>query len=88
MSRAGLRRALVCATAVSTGVLGLVGVAEAAPSPSASGPTQHVIVLLKNQHADVPASAANAGRRAQVTNSDQAPLVARAKSHGGKDYGQ
>ncbi|HVC74243.1 MAG TPA: hypothetical protein VNC85_10765 [Mycobacteriales bacterium] len=65
-----------------------MGVAEAAPSPSASGPTQHVIVLLKNQHSELPASAANAGRRAQVTNSDQAPLVARAKSHGGKDFRQ
>ena len=30
--------------------------AEAAPSPSASGPTQHVIVLLKNQHSELPAS--------------------------------
>jgi len=63
-------------------------VAEAAPAPSASGPTQHVIVLLKNQHSDLPATAADAGRRAQVTNSDQAPLVARAKSHGGKDFRQ
>ena len=62
--------------------------AEAAPAPSASGPTQHVIVLLKNQHSELPASAATAGRRAQVTNSDQAPLVARAKSHGGKDFRQ
>lgn len=62
--------------------------AEAAPAPSASGPTQHVIVLLKNQHSELPASAADAGRRVQVTNSDQAPLVARAKSHGGKDFRQ
>ena len=62
--------------------------AEAAPAPSASGPTQHVIVLLKNQHSELPATAADAGRRAQVTNSDQAPLVARAKSHGGKDFRQ
>ena len=62
--------------------------AEAAPAPSASGPTQHVIVLLKNQHSELPATAADAGRRAQVTDSDQAPLVARAKSHGGKDFRQ
>jgi Subtilase family len=63
-------------------------VAEAAPAASASGPTQHVIVLLKNQHSELPASAADAGRRAQVTDSDQAPLVARARSHGGKDFRQ
>jgi Subtilase family len=75
----------VCAIAVSTSVLGLAGVATAAPAPSASGPTQHVIVLLKNQHTDLPA---NAGSRTQVTNSDQAPLVARATSHGGKDVRQ
>ena len=62
--------------------------AEAAPAPSASGPTQHVIVLLKNQHSELPATAATAGRRAQATDSDQAPLVARAKSHGGKDFRQ
>ena len=42
----------------------------------------------EDQHSELPASAANAGRRAQVTNSDQAPLVARARSHGGKDFRQ
>jgi Subtilase family/Peptidase inhibitor I9 len=63
-------------------------VAGAAPAPSASGPTQHVIVLLKNQHAELPATAATVGRRAQATDRDQAPLVAKAKSRGGKDFRQ
>jgi hypothetical protein len=69
-------------------VLGLAGAAGAAPAPPASGPTQHVIVLLKNQHSELPATAAGAGRRAQATNKDQAPLVAKAKSRGGKDFRQ
>jgi hypothetical protein len=45
-------------------------------------------VLLKNQHSELPATAGTVGRRAQATNRDQAPLVARAKSHGGKDFRQ
>ncbi|HST63759.1 MAG TPA: S8 family serine peptidase [Mycobacteriales bacterium] len=59
--------------------------ATAAPAPSASGPTQHVIVLLKNQHSELPA---NAGSRVVTTDREQAPLVARARSHGGKDFRQ
>lgn len=75
----------MCAIAVSTSVLGLAGAATAAPAPAASGPTQHVIVLLKNQHSELPATA---GSRTQATDRDQAPLVARARSHGGKDFRQ
>jgi hypothetical protein len=45
-------------------------------------------VLLKNQHAELPATPATAGRRAQATDRDQAPLVAKAKSRGGKDFRQ
>ena len=88
MSRAGLRRALVCATAASISVAGLAGAAGAAPAPAASGPSQHVIVLLKNQHAELPATPATVGRRARATDADQAPLIARAKGKGGKDFRQ
>jgi hypothetical protein len=72
----------VVGTAVATGTLGLTGAATAAPA-AASGSTQHVIVLLKNQHADLPATA---GSRVQRTNADQAPLIARARGRGGKDF--
>ena len=74
------RNALMAA-AVITGLVALSPVppvAAASPNPA----THRVIVLLRNQHADVPPSHPDAGRRVALTNRDQAPLVARAKAAG------
>jgi hypothetical protein len=62
--------------------------AVAAPAASSGGTAQHVIVLLKNQHPEAPAAAATIGRRAQLTNADQAPLVHKAQGWGSRDFRQ
>ncbi len=70
-------------------VLGLAGLvmtsttaAGASPGrPPATGDRQPVIVILRNQHPELPAKAAGAQRRA-VTQNEQAPLVDRARVAG------
>src|SRR6266704_5777167 len=70
-------------------VLGLVGLvmasttaAGAAPgTPPASGDRKPVIVVLRNQHSELSAKSATAQRRA-TTQSEQAPLVDRARAGG------
>jgi Subtilase family len=62
-------------------------VAQAAPAASA-GAVQHVIVLLKNQHPEAPAGPSSVGHRAALVAADQAPLVARARGRGGRDFRQ
>ena len=60
-----------------------VAVAPAAPAAAASGPTQHVIVLLRNQHADIPAAHATVGKRVAATAADQSRLVKSVRASGG-----
>jgi Subtilase family len=62
--------------------------AVAAPAASSGGPAQHVIVLLKNQHPEAPAAPATIGRRAQLVDADQAPLVRKAQGWGSRDFRQ
>jgi hypothetical protein len=44
-----------------------------------SGAKEHVIVLLRDQHQNVPATPANARRRVALTDSDQSPLISKAR---------
>jgi Subtilase family len=77
------RRAAVSFAVVSAltgGVLVGAPAASAVPNGSAAG---HVIVLLRNQHPDLPATHSGVAHRAAVAASDQAPLVADARAHGG-----
>lgn len=60
----------------------------AAPSASAQSPQQPVIVVLQDQHDNVPATAADTPRRQRLTNADQQPLVALARSAGAQNIKQ
>ncbi|MDQ1464177.1 MAG: hypothetical protein QOC73_1118, partial [Actinomycetota bacterium] len=60
-----------------------VGATPSTVAISSSGALQHVVVLLKNQHDNLPAGHGTIAARVQATNSDQAPLVARARADGG-----
>ncbi|HEX3780888.1 MAG TPA: S8 family serine peptidase [Pseudonocardiaceae bacterium] len=53
-----------------------------------TGPTQPVIVLLRNQHANLPANRADDLARTQATRSDQAALVSQVKQTGAKKVTQ
>jgi hypothetical protein len=75
------RALLVGATAVGAVVAALT-VSSTSQAAPAAGATQNVIVLLHNQHTNVPATKGHSGRRAQILHSDQAPVVATAKKHG------
>ena len=57
--------------------------AASATAASSSTDVQHVVVLLKNQHADLPAGKSTIAARVQATNADQAALIAKAKADGG-----
>jgi hypothetical protein len=69
--------AALAATGVTTGQAS----ASAAASAAASGAKQSVIVLLRNQHPELPAKKDAAARRA-TTARDQAPLVSAARGAG------
>ncbi len=75
------RNAFLLASA-ATLVAGLLLPGTANAAPTASGPAQHVIVMLKNQHSEVPATHGNALRRIAVTDADQSRLVAAARAAG------
>ena len=72
---------------LAMGLTGLV-VASAPMSgtaaPAVAGDRKPVIVILKNQHPELPVKSAKAARKA-TTQSDQAPLVDQARQSGGTD---
>ncbi len=78
-----MRRALVglgvVAALTAGGLAAGPGTAAAAPS----GPAQHVIVLLRDQHAQTPAAPATAGQRASALSTDQAPVRSKINRLGG-----
>lgn len=84
------RRARLCA-GVTLGALAALGASTAvgpaaeaaAATPHASGASAAVIVVLRNQHPDLPAVAA-AGRRAQAVGADQGLVRARIGRLGGR----
>ena len=55
----------------------------AAGAADGSGPHRNVIVLLKNQHAEAPASPSTLGVRRQRVQADQAPVKRQVQSAGG-----
>src|SRR5438552_4054516 len=58
--------------------------ATATSLPAAgSADTQHVVVLLKDQFANLPASSGSIAARVQATDAAQAPVIAKAKHDGG-----
>ena len=76
-SRRGLSLASVAAV-----VAAFLVPSSASAAPTPTGPAQHVIVMLRNQHTDVPATHGNAHRRIAVTDADQSRLVASARANG------
>lgn len=54
-----------------------------ATSSAASSAIEHVVVMLKNQHDDLPASGGTMNARIKATDADQAPLIALAQHNGG-----
>jgi hypothetical protein len=61
---------------------------NATPSSTPSSTTgsnviEHVVVLLKDQHDDLPAAVSTIAARVKATDADQAPLVALAENNGG-----
>jgi len=66
-------------------VLAAAGLMPAAAAAAAqTGPKQPVIVVLRNQHPELPAKSAAQARR-QTTAHDQAPLVSGARGNGATD---
>jgi hypothetical protein len=80
MLRYRQRRHIYLAGALAT-VLAASGLTAAQANAAASGPKQAVIVVLRNQHPELPVKSAGTARR-QTTARDQAPLVSNAKSAG------
>ena len=70
---------VVAAAAVVVGLATPVAVSAAPPAAA----SQHVIVLLRNQHSELPATHGNARRRVAVTDADQSRLVSDATAAGG-----
>ncbi|MBO0840965.1 MAG: S8 family serine peptidase, partial [Sciscionella sp.] len=54
-------------------------------SKLSAGDKQPVIVLLKNQHPELPATAGGSGPRSRATETDQQPLINEAKQTGATD---
>jgi hypothetical protein len=52
-------------------------------STASSNVIEHVVVMLKNQHDDLPASGSTVDARVKATDADQAPLIALAQQNGG-----
>jgi len=48
-----------------------------------SSATEHVVVVLNNQHDDLPAAGSTLSARISATDADQAPLIAMAQADGG-----
>src|SRR2546430_16970988 len=71
-------------------VVSMVGIVPAsAREPDVpTGPAQPVIVVLADQHDDVPATAAGSGRRRAMAQADQQPLVDQARQAGAANIKQ
>ncbi len=80
MLRYRQRRHIYLAGTLAT-ALAASGLAASQATAAASGPKQAVIVVLRNQHPELPAKSAAAARR-QTTAREQAPLVSGARSAG------
>ena len=80
MLRYRQRRHIYLAGAIAT-ALAASGITASQATAAASGPKQAVIVVLRNQHPELPARSAAAARQ-QTTARDQAPLVSSARSTG------
>jgi Subtilase family len=80
----------VGSTALAVGVGAAAQGAGASPagSAAASAATEHVIVILKNQHPEAPAAPATVGRRVQAVQADQARLVAQVRGRGAREVRQ
>jgi Subtilase family/Peptidase inhibitor I9 len=78
--------------ALAAGVVVLAPVLPAAASAAgtdlADSAKQSVIVVLKDQHADVPVTKGDTAKRHALTQSDQQPLVAQAEQTGAEDVKQ
>ena len=74
--------AVTGSTAATAATLPAAGSAATATTLSASAP-EHVVVLLKDQYANLPASSSSIAARVQATDAAQAPLIAKAKHDGG-----
>lgn len=80
MSRRPLLAAAACC-ALAAGALPLQA-ASAASSNAAMSQTRNVVVVLKNQHTDLPAHGSSLASRVSATDADQRALVAAAKKAG------
>ena len=77
------RRGLL-ALGISLGVVAATITSAAASgghnaTPTASGPTHNVIVLLRNQHTNLTISKGHTSARVNAYRSDQAPLLSKAR---------
>lgn len=83
------RRSLLAAGVVvglaATSLAWTSATAAPAAAPAAAGPTRAVIVLLRDQHTDLPAGRGMSSPRALAARGDQAPLLAAATASGGRD---
>ncbi len=68
--------------AATATTLPAAGSSATATTQSASA-AEHVVVLLKDQYANLPASSSSIAARVQATDASQAPLIAKAKHDGG-----
>jgi hypothetical protein len=78
------RSSLVVLLVSGTLVASAAGAARVSAAPKAPSGNQNVIVMLRNQHADTPASRAGSARRTALVTADQSPLrtkVAQLKGH-------
>lgn len=95
MQHSNYRRKLLGATATSAFLLLTVTTGSAsaaasppsrtaAPVPAAVGAAQSVIVVLKNQHTDLPITKGKASPRTEQAERDQAPVIALAERVGAR----
>src|SRR5215468_566429 len=86
------RRALIASAVVAgLAVTSLAWTSATAAKPGAEGataPTSSVIVLLHNQHTDLPAAKGMSSPRALAAQRDQAPLLASARAMGARNLHQ
>lgn len=90
MSGPRSRRRTTFPALIGAGALALSGFVATgdAPAEAASGPAQHVIVLLKDQLPSAPAGGRTIGSRVSQADHTQAPLIAAAKRNGARDVRQ
>jgi hypothetical protein len=66
-----------------------LGAANASSVPgsslNAAGPTKNIIIMLKNQHADLAVGKGHTSARVAANRRDQAPLIANAKTKGARN---